>query len=430
MDSIVHAALEEICSQGVNGLTLPILWPKLQSPLSSQGLHLCPNVKKALWTNLLNIPGLQFGSQGVSFNHQDPSIQSIEESEKLNLKIVAAEHLRNSFVGIYDIKASDASISQPQRRALERLAIARTNGITQSELAKEFGMKGNNIFYVLRNLECRGLIVRQSTIVKKKEACNEREPKNSSIVATNMLHLYRYAKHLGTQQRLEITKEDKTLENDNAEGSAVSVDGVAEECIKEDVHVKDYLPALKAICDKLEKADGKVLVVSDIKRDLGYKGTSGHRAWRNICHRLKDARVVEEFYAKVNKREVSCLRLLKEFSPKSFEPKTPGCGYDDLDTEQLAKMGKRGQITEQLVELPIEYQIYDMIDAEGSKGLTITELQHVYITNRVSCLHSMHGLVLPLVLNSYTFFKLVDIKMSTIKWFELLKTGTDQGNMP
>ena len=68
------------------------------------------------------------------------------------------------------------------------------------------------------------------------------------------------------------------------------------------------------------------------------------------------------------------MRLLKEFSPKSFEPKTPGCGYDDPDTEQLAKMGKRGQITEQLVELPIEYQIYDMIDAEGSKGLTITEV--------------------------------------------------------
>ncbi|CAK9179892.1 unnamed protein product [Ilex paraguariensis] len=301
----------------------------------------------------------------VSYNHQDPSIQSIEESEKLNLKIVAAEHLRNSFVGIYDIKASDASISQPQRRALERLAIARTNGITQSELAKEFGMKGNNIFYVLRNLECRGLIVRQSTIVKKKEACNEREPKNSSIVATNMLHLYRYAKHLGTQQRLEITKEDKTLENDNAEGSAVSVDGVAEECIKEDVHVKDYLPALKAICDKLEKADGKILSETlVIKELLGIEPGE----------MLKDARVVEEFYAKVNKREVSCLRLLKEFSPKSFEPKTPGCGYDDLDTEQLAKMGKRGQITEQLVELPIEYQIYDMIDAEGSKGLTITEV--------------------------------------------------------
>nr|GMC97399.1 zinc finger CCCH domain-containing protein 22-like isoform X1 [Ipomoea batatas] len=44
----------------------------------------------------------------------------------------------------------------------------------------------------------------------------------------------------------------------------------------------------------------KVLVVSDIKRDLGYKGSAGHKSWRNICNRLKEARVVEEFLAKVD----------------------------------------------------------------------------------------------------------------------------------
>lgn len=118
-------------------------------------------------------------------------------------------------------------------------------------------MKGNNIFYVLRKLECRGLIVRQSTVLRKKEICNEGEAKNSSIVNTNMLHLYRYTKHLGCQQRMEITKEDKTsITNENAD--AASGAGVAEECVREDVIIKDFLPALKAICDKLEKADGKV----------------------------------------------------------------------------------------------------------------------------------------------------------------------------
>ncbi|XAR49896.1 hypothetical protein NMG60_11004070 [Bertholletia excelsa] len=374
MDSIVHAALEEVCSQGANGLALSTLWAKLNSPLSSQGLHLCPSVKNAIWTNLISIPGLQFEGHGVSYESDDPKIRSVEESEKLNLKIVAAEHLRNSFVGIYDIKASDARIPQIQRRALERLAIARTNGITQSELAKEFGMKGNNIFYILKHLESRGLIVRQSTILRTKESSKQGESKSSSIVNTNMLYLYRYAKHLGCQKRLEIIKEDKGLvANDNVEVNAVSGDVAIEEGAKEDVHIKDYLPALKAICDKLEQADGKILVVADIKRDLGYRGTAGHRAWRNICNRLKDARVVEEFIAQVNKKMVNCLRLLKSFSPKNFEPKTLG-RRDDLDMDQLMKMGKRGQITDQVVELPIQHQIYDMVDAEGSKGLTITEI--------------------------------------------------------
>ncbi|MDV3199468.1 MAG: hypothetical protein Q8874_02745 [Sweet potato little leaf phytoplasma] len=53
--------------------------------------------------------------------------------------------------------------------------------------------------------------------------------------------------------------------------------------------------------------------------------------------------------------------------------KSHGGGDDDVDTEQLPKV-KRGQITEQLLELPIEQQIYDMIDAEGSKGLIIHEV--------------------------------------------------------
>nr|GLL21423.1 uncharacterized protein LOC109181966 [Ipomoea trifida] len=46
--------------------------------------------------------------------------------------------------------------------------------------------------------------------------------------------------------------------------------------------------------------EAKVLVVSDIKRDLGYKGSAGHKSWRNICNRFKEARVVEEFLAKVD----------------------------------------------------------------------------------------------------------------------------------
>lgn len=363
MDAVVYAALEEICSQGANGLALRGLWSKIHTNLSSNGLHLCTNVKKALWSNLLNIPSLQFECKGISYDAEDPKIQSFEDAEAIDLRIVAAEHLLNSFVGIYDIKASDAGISQPQRRALERLAIARTDGVTQNDLAKELGIKNNNIYYILRNLETRGLIVRQSTMIRKKEADNDGGYKVNSIINTNMLHLHRYAKHLGSLQRLEITKED----------NPDTGDGDTEEHIKEDVHIKDYVPALKAICDRLEKADGKVLVVGDIKKELGYRKSTGHRAWRNILQRLKDAQLVEEFHATVNQKEVSCVRLLKTFSPKTCVPKSHGGKDDDLDREQV-KPVHRGQITEQLFELPIEQQIYDMIDAEGSKGLIVNEI--------------------------------------------------------
>lgn len=69
----------------------------------------------------------------------------------------------------------------------------------------------------------------------------------------------------------------------------------------------------------------------------------------------------------------SCLRLLKKFSLKNFEPKTLGHGDDDFEEEQQLNFGKKHQITDQLVELPIEHQIYDMIDAAGSEGLTVME---------------------------------------------------------
>lgn len=67
--------------------------------------------------------------------------------------------------------------------------------------------------------------------------------------------------------------------------------------------------------------------------------------------------------------------MLKKFSPKHFESKSLKLGSDDLDVEEPVILGKRGQINDQLVELPIEHQVYDMIDAEGSKGLTKTEVR-------------------------------------------------------
>ncbi|GJM87611.1 hypothetical protein PR202_ga03583 [Eleusine coracana subsp. coracana] len=72
---------------------------------------------------------------------------------------------------------------------------------------------------------------------------------------------------------------------------------------KNDVSIHDYLPAMKAICDKLDQASGKALVVSDIKIDLDYRMAYGHRAWRNVLHRLKDAGLVQEFDASVDDKD-------------------------------------------------------------------------------------------------------------------------------
>jgi len=81
MDSIVNVAVEEICSGIEDGITLAALWVKLQgSPtLSSSNLHLNRTVKRAIWRNLLCIPGLRFEPQ--------PSSSELEDAEKVNIKI-------------------------------------------------------------------------------------------------------------------------------------------------------------------------------------------------------------------------------------------------------------------------------------------------------------------------------------------------------
>ncbi|KAK2643837.1 hypothetical protein Ddye_019032 [Dipteronia dyeriana] len=343
MDSLVSSALDEICSQGQTGLPISSLWPKLESSLSPS---LSPSLRASLHSNLLKIPSLQFRSQqNASLDAADASIQRVDEAERLGLRIVASSKLADCFAGL-------------------------ENGITQTQLEKEFGIKAENFFYKVKNLECKGLIVRT-----KETSGVEGESKSSSCRSTKMMYLHRYAKHLSAQQKLEISKEGQTVDSFGKEyeiENATNRDSFPRESFTQDVHVKDYLPAMEAICKKLEEANGKVLV-RDLKQDLDYRGSPlRHRSWRKICQRLKDSGTIEEFDEVVNKVQ-HCMHLLKKNSLKEFEQNSLECG-DNTEKEQQMKFGRRSPKNEQLVELPIEHQIYDMVDAEGSEGLTVIEV--------------------------------------------------------
>ncbi|KAK8468135.1 hypothetical protein PHAVU_007G234600 [Phaseolus vulgaris] len=346
MDSVVNAAVEEICGGIEDGVTLAALWVKLEgSPsLSSANLHLNRTVKRAIWTNLLRIPGLRFEPR--------PSSSELEDAEKLNLKIFPQSSLIDNFAGLYESQ----SLQHAQKRVLHLLANARGNGITQTQLAKQLHIDANNFHYVLRSLECQGLVVKRSAIEKKKQISSLGESKNYPCVTTHLVYLRRYAKQLACHQRFEfeITKlNSPDDEEDDADGTTFQTD----------VQLKDYSPQMKAICDKLANANGKVLLVSDIKKDLGYCGSrQKQRAWRQISHRLKTDGIVQQFVAKVNGKTEPCLQLLDQI--------TAGSGNED----RKLNSGKTCQVIDQLVELPIEHQIFDIIDAAGSCGITLKEI--------------------------------------------------------
>ncbi|KHN24557.1 uncharacterized protein LOC114390526 isoform X1 [Glycine soja] len=345
MDSVMNWAVEEICGCGCieEGLTLAALWAKLEaSPsLSSSNLHLSPTVKRAIWTNLLRVPTLRF---------EPHSCLELEDAQNLNLRIFPQHTLANNFLGLYDFQ----SLQDDQMRVLRLLAGARANGITQTQLAKRLHIAANKFHYVLRSLECQGLIVKHSAIEKKKQ---NGESKNYPCVTTHLVCLHRYAKQVASHhQRFEFEVTKFNTPGDDYEDA----DGTT---LQTDVHLKDYTPQMKAICDKLAKANGKVLLVSGIKKDLGFCGSrQGQRAWRKISQRLKADAIVEQFDAKVNDKIEACLRLL--------DPITTGSGNED----KKLNSGKICQVIDQVVELPIEHQIYDIIDAAGSYGITLKEI--------------------------------------------------------
>lgn len=126
MDSFISTALEEICAEGPGGIPLQKLWWSLQSSVVSFGLLMDDAVKEAIWGRLLALPDLLFKSPSAIFGPRDSAIRSPDQSEKLGLRVVADEHLRDSFLGIYDLKAANVEITPVLKQVLERLAVARS----------------------------------------------------------------------------------------------------------------------------------------------------------------------------------------------------------------------------------------------------------------------------------------------------------------
>ncbi|KAG4196765.1 hypothetical protein ERO13_A06G192400v2 [Gossypium hirsutum] len=229
MDAIISSALEEICSKGRDGVALSSLCSKL-------GLSV--EIRRALWANLLEIPAVQFRKRDRVYDHNDPLVRRFEDTEKLDLIVVAKNKLCDNFLGVYDFSFGDG--------------------------------------------------------------------------------------------------------------------------------------------------EKEVLVISGIKRDLGYFGSQNARhEWKKIYCRLINAGLVEETTVKVNGKDEPCLHLLKKFCPLDYERNTTRC----VEGKEF-KFG-RCQMANQLVELPIDHQIYDTIDATGSKGMLITEVGKRFginkKTNRRNC---------------------------------------------
>uniref|UniRef100_A0A0D9WKZ9 Uncharacterized protein n=1 Tax=Leersia perrieri TaxID=77586 RepID=A0A0D9WKZ9_9ORYZ len=361
---LVSAALEEVCARLSLGLPVTEMWTALSGAFNKVGLTIDMAVKRILFARLIALPVITLVVEGVLVH---PARMDVEDAERCGARLLASSPLRDNFLGIYDHRCSASKLSDIQRKTLQLIGASRTFGLTQRNLSKEAEKKGNNFHYVVKTLKSQGLIVGKQAIVKiNAQAKTKAVSQNKCVINTNSLYLSRYAKKLNMNpyQRIEITK-PKLGCNEETNIDALQEDETLSVDYKNDVSIHDYLPAMKAICDKLEEASGKFLAVSDIKKDLSYRMQSGHRAWRNVLQRLLGAQLVEKIAANVDDKIVHCLRLLKRFNPDEFKAKGTISNY---------KLGKKGLTTDQVMELPLDNCIYDMIDAQGPKGITLIEL--------------------------------------------------------
>ncbi|EEC73013.1 hypothetical protein OsI_06939 [Oryza sativa Indica Group] len=351
------SALEEVCARLSLGLPVTEMWTALSSVFNMAGLPMDLAVKRVLFARLIALPVISLVVEGVLAH---PPRMDMEEAERYGARLLASRPLRDNFLGIYDHRCSASKLSDIQRKTLELIGASRTSGLTQRSLSKEAEIKGNNFHYVVKTLKSQGLIVGKQAIAKiNTQAKRKAVSQDKHVISTNSLYLSRYAKNLNmnSYQRIEITK-PKLECNEETNIDALQEDETLSVDYKNDVSIHDYLPAMKAICDKLEEASGKVLAVSDIKKDLSYRMQPGHRAWRNV--------------------DCSLLTSLKRFNPDEFKPKGTISNY---------KLGKKGLETDQVMELPLDNCIYDMIDAQEPKGITLIEV----VTERLDTIATTTG---------------------------------------
>lgn len=111
------------------GCSLQKLWAGLQGSEAATEIPLDARSKQLVWQQVLNVPGIGFrrskspGSQTLDPSHL--SVKSVEEAQGLGVFVVAPEGLRESCLGMYDVKLCDAHLSKDQRDILEHLAKAR-----------------------------------------------------------------------------------------------------------------------------------------------------------------------------------------------------------------------------------------------------------------------------------------------------------------
>ncbi|RMZ53241.1 hypothetical protein APUTEX25_005230, partial [Auxenochlorella protothecoides] len=182
------------------------LWGALQAHYgrSHPGLDfLTPGLQEALLGRLHEMgPEIRFLRDSNPGGDSEVTPPTAGEGSYIDgVVLKASDDLQDAAMGLYDSRLNARfALSSIQMQTLRLVGAAGTQGALQSELAATVGSENRNFFYVIRNLEQRGLVTKRPAVVATPRTNNY----FSNHIQTNVVHLQRFAPDLGRDTRLLV----------------------------------------------------------------------------------------------------------------------------------------------------------------------------------------------------------------------------------
>ncbi|KAI9287206.1 hypothetical protein BC943DRAFT_319252 [Umbelopsis sp. AD052] len=242
------------------------------------------------------------------------------------------------------LKETDTAITQIALQVLEEAGRGREHGTTQIDLSRAFQRDSKTVFHFVKSMMNRGYLFKRPVVM--------RGASTQQVILTRYRHLY------------NNSEDDDDIGSHDVQDPFIDTD--TEASAKFDAEATK-----KRISRCLESAPDKTLIIDDLKPLVGLiKVSSFLTRWfnRNLQILVKKG-YIEKFLvpADTGKREYDrCIRLLKPYMGREDD--------GDQDDAELEPFLESKSDLEFLSDIPLAYQVYDMIRASGTQGLTSTHI--------------------------------------------------------
>ncbi|KAJ3124185.1 hypothetical protein HK100_011325, partial [Physocladia obscura] len=413
MDDFIASCVDEVALEGPQGCTLDRLWTLIATKWQADGpvdverlatgaeppafTEMDESLRNYVWPYLLSDESISIEPDNVSKEELSAKKQEQVMIEYPRLRIIACESARHFALGISNIKL----ISDVNVKTLTIIAKYRVGGITQFELAKFLGMDPRNLFHQIKVLLQLKLIVKAPATIKGSHSnlCLHKRFAHKNAHYVTFLNSQK-VKHTDEIDQIDenVIKEQiqAIMDARNVERKAKAVySGIGLRTFQCEI-VRHRVTVL------LAGANNHAMLAQDVMDILiGPKIERIERKMFNkVLNSLSDKGYVEVFETPIPKpaptstgEQVSynrCIRLLQLYntagSTSKISPENRGVtGTSDTgnnaDTSLSGKSYREKMQQEPekqkvlgggavCVDLPIEYQVYNLICLSGTSGTT------------------------------------------------------------